>query len=152
VPAGKACRTAVVSLHLGLPIWMQWAPDTASVAVGSRRSEVSLWNIETGTLDVSLVGHTKSVYAVNYCGNRVVSGSADHLIKVSQSRCPAGDRTSRGSVCMGHQIWDTRTGECTTTFGFDGSGHSSSVLCVQNDGAYRVGGWSVDCLPHVLCE
>jgi WD40 repeat protein len=130
---------------------LQWAPGSASVAVGSRRSEICLWNIETGALETTLVGHTKSVYAVNYGGSVVVSGSADHFIKVGDHvviACVSADVL--GCLWFG-QIWDTRSGECTTTFGFDGSGHSSSVLCVQNDGAYRVGTLCMRVLVFECC-
>ncbi len=90
---------------------LKWAPGAPLVAVGTRRADVCVWDLNRCKVVQAFSGHTKQVYALNYDAHSLVSASGDGLSKV----------------------WDVRTSTCCTTL----VGHTSAVMAVQADG-YRV--------------
>src|SRR5207249_813914 len=80
--------------------------DKRTLASGSHDSIVRLWDLQTGQLRKTLVGHSGSIYSVAFSpdGSTLASGSADKTIKV----------------------WDCSTGRLLETI----VGHSDAVLCV----------------------
>ncbi len=110
---------------------LAWAAHTDLVAVGGRKSVVSLWDIAAGRAVASLDGHSKQVYAVHFTEpRRVLSASGDTLVKV----------------------WDARTAECVHSL----AGHTSAAMCVQSDDVYKVrlrtgAGVSSSLTCHLVC-
>ncbi|MCU0516728.1 MAG: hypothetical protein MUC60_07630 [Oscillatoria sp. Prado101] len=51
---------------------------------GSNDKTIKIWNLDTGTLQNTLTGHTDTVYsvAISPDGKTLVSGSNDHTIKI----------------------------------------------------------------------
>lgn len=80
---------------------MAWSPDGATLASGSQDYTIKLWDVCTGEVLRTLVGHSYWVSALMYAPNHacsskspvLASGSADETIK----------------------LWDTETGRCLKT-------------------------------------
>jgi WD40 repeat protein len=68
-----------------------FSPDGKSIVSGDDSGTIKLWNIMTGEVIHTFVGHSKRVNSVALSpdGTRIVSGSDDHTIK----------------------LWDVKTGE-----------------------------------------
>ncbi|GAA6001194.1 hypothetical protein JCM10207_007454 [Rhodosporidiobolus poonsookiae] len=79
--------------------------DKDKVVWASDGHSVNVFDTSTGALRVSLNGHEGGVWALQYIGNVLVSGSTDRTVR----------------------IWDLETGRCTHTF----IGHTSTVRCLQ---------------------
>lgn len=87
-----------------------WSPDGALIAdIGADRS-IRVWNVATGALERSLIGHTGPV--------RNIAWSADGSFVVSGAGWQGVDNTAR--------IWSPTTGQALHTL----SGHSDFVFSV----------------------
>ncbi|KAL6597149.1 WD40-repeat-containing domain protein [Neocallimastix sp. 'constans'] len=75
----------------------------------------SNWNNKNYCI-CSMLGHTDSIYCLQYDNNKIISGSRDKTIK----------------------IWDLKTNECIKTL----EGHNGSVLTLQFNEKYLVSGSS----------
>ena len=51
---------------------------------GSDDNTIKLWNLNTGELELTLSGHSRTVSSVAVSGDKIVSGSADNTIKMWQ--------------------------------------------------------------------
>jgi WD40 repeat protein len=85
---------------------------------GSHDRTLKLWDLETGSLIRSFVGHTDSIYtvAVTPDGHIVLSGSADRTVR----------------------LWDLQTGRLLHTFAEHGGPVSAVVVCP--DGRHALSG------------
>eukprot|EP01114_Cavostelium_apophysatum_P004245 TRINITY_DN1442_c0_g1_i2.p1 TRINITY_DN1442_c0_g1~~TRINITY_DN1442_c0_g1_i2.p1 ORF type:complete len:899 (+),score=177.83 TRINITY_DN1442_c0_g1_i2:393-3089(+) len=71
---------------------------------------IMLWNLSTGRISSSWSEHSQKITCVEVCGNKVVSGSADKLVK----------------------MWDLEAGKCVETF----NGHAGKISCVDLNEKY----------------
>ncbi|CCC12558.1 unnamed protein product [Sordaria macrospora k-hell] len=74
-------------------------------STGSDDTLIHVYDTKTGKLRTKLEGHEGGVWALQYVGNTLVSGSTDRSVRV----------------------WDIQKGICTQTF----YGHTSTVRCLQ---------------------
>lgn len=99
-----------------------FSPNGKQIASGSTNNTVLIWDIETGSVTLTCVGHTASVTSVEWSpdGKMVASASLDHTVRV----------------------WDSTTGTAKWTF----IGHQNLVRTVSwsNDGSMIASGSSVD--------
>jgi len=79
--------------------------DDDKILSGSDDHSINVSSTRDGTLLRRMRGHEGGVWALEYLGNTLVSGSTDRTVR----------------------IWDIETGECTHVFG----GHTSTVRCLQ---------------------
>ncbi|KAJ3049795.1 hypothetical protein HK097_009213, partial [Rhizophlyctis rosea] len=94
------------------------SPDGQMVAAASLNEKACIWNLHTGDLLRTLVGHEDCVRAVAFSGDGV------HIVT--------------GSVDRSAKIWRTGTGVCVATL----KGHEKAVDCVafSRDGRWVVTG------------
>eukprot|EP00026_Physarum_polycephalum_P002522 Phypoly_transcript_02529.p1 GENE.Phypoly_transcript_02529~~Phypoly_transcript_02529.p1 ORF type:complete len:397 (+),score=32.93 Phypoly_transcript_02529:1556-2746(+) len=81
---------------------------------GSADKTMKMWDLSTGQLVSSLVGHQESIRCLQVDRSVVLSGSNDHSMK----------------------LWDLRTTACATTL----KGHTAGIRCLQFSGAGLVSG------------
>jgi len=86
--------------------------DGLSVGAGCRHAQVQRWDVETGALVDSLLGHSKEVHCLQMCDRQMYTGSGDASVK----------------------MWDTLSGRCQFTF----REHSATVMTLQFDNEYRL--------------
>ncbi|KAL4892688.1 WD40-repeat-containing domain protein [Aspergillus ambiguus] len=79
--------------------------DTDKVLTGSDDTNINVYDTKTGVLRATLEGHEGGVWALEYYGNTLVSGSTDRSVRV----------------------WDIEQERCTQVF----HGHTSTVRCLQ---------------------
>jgi len=80
---------------------------------GSDDTNINVYDTNTGVMRTTLEGHEGGVWALQYEGNTLVSGSTDRTVRV----------------------WDIAKGECTQIF----HGHTSTVRCLQILTPTRIG-------------
>lgn len=79
--------------------------DTDKILTGSDDTNINVYGTKTGALKATLEGHEGGVWALEYYGNTLVSGSTDRSVRV----------------------WDIERARCTQIF----QGHTSTVRCLQ---------------------
>lgn len=79
--------------------------DEDKIIAGSDNCKINVYDTKTGALRAILEGHDGGVWALEYYGNTLVSGSTDRTIR----------------------IWDIEKAECTHVF----KGHASTVRNLQ---------------------
>ncbi|KAL6233161.1 hypothetical protein BDW75DRAFT_232197 [Aspergillus navahoensis] len=79
--------------------------DTDKILTGSDDTNINVYDTKTGVLRATLEGHEGGVWALEYYGNTLVSGSTDRSVRV----------------------WDIDKARCTQIF----HGHTSTVRCLQ---------------------
>ncbi|ORZ39291.1 WD40-repeat-containing domain protein [Catenaria anguillulae PL171] len=79
--------------------------DKLVMALAEPDHLICMYAIRTGTLIREFIGHKSGVWAMQYAGNTLVSGSTDHSVRV----------------------WDMSTGKTTHVFGE----HTRAVRCLQ---------------------
>ena len=79
--------------------------DEDKIIAGSDNCKINVYDTKTGALRAILEGHDGGVWALEYYGNTLVSGSTDRTIR----------------------IWDIEKAECTHVF----KGHTSTVRNLQ---------------------
>jgi hypothetical protein len=136
---------------------------------GHGSGQLRVWNVETGTCDQVLEGHTRhTVWALAVCGSRLASGSSDKSVKI----WGMGDdgRLACNKTLLGHagwiwslagwqgkvlsgchdktiRVWDAGTGAHDATLaGHDGhvlalALHGDRLFSAASDGTIRV--WAV---------
>jgi WD40 repeat protein/uncharacterized caspase-like protein len=77
---GQLVRTFGDNLQLVESV--AFLPDSRTLVAGSADRMVRLWDIETGRIVRTLVGHTDAVLTVKAAGNRIVSAGPDKVIRV----------------------------------------------------------------------
>jgi len=86
----------------------------SAVACGTADSVVRLWDLRSGMVQRSLIGHTGPITALQFDDVHLVTGSADRSIRVSLASCP---------FHITHpdylQIWDLRTGSIYDAFAYE---------------------------------
>lgn len=73
----------------------------AALACGTADGMVRLWDLRSGTVSRSLVGHTGPVTALQFDDVHLVTGSADRSIRVSFTRSYFGDKLLTELLDMG---------------------------------------------------
>jgi len=76
----------------GGPVYrMDFSPDGARLAAGSKNGEVHIWNVATRALERTLKGHAKNVNGVRFSpdGKLLVSGGHDEWLLVWSMAAPA---------------------------------------------------------------
>ena len=81
--------------HINLAQSFSFSPDSSTLASANQRSAVDLWDVSTGELKKTLVGHTGAVYSTSFSpdGQTLASGSSDGTVR----------------------LWDVATGELKNT-------------------------------------
>ncbi|XHG01603.1 hypothetical protein AWENTII_004975 [Aspergillus wentii] len=79
--------------------------DTDKILTGSDDTKINVYDTKTGAQRATLAGHDGGVWALEYYGNTLVSGSTDRSVRV----------------------WDIERARCTQVF----HGHTSTVRCLQ---------------------
>ncbi|KAI9370850.1 WD40-repeat-containing domain protein [Aspergillus egyptiacus] len=79
--------------------------DTDKILTGSDDTNINVYDTKTGVKRATLEGHEGGVWALEYYGNTLVSGSTDRTVRV----------------------WDIERARCTQIF----HGHTSTVRCLQ---------------------
>lgn len=98
----------------------------AALACGTADGMVRLWDLRSGQVHRSLVGHTGAVTCLQFDDSMLVTGSADRSIRVSSDPMPYFIFTS-GRLLVVHeettlisiQIWDLRTGSIIDAYAYD---------------------------------
>ena len=85
----------------------------AALACGTADGMVRLWDLRSGNVHRSLVGHTGPVTALQFDDVHLVTGSLDRSIRVRISGRP------RFSADSNLQIWDLRTGGIYDAYAYD---------------------------------
>lgn len=84
----------------------------AALACGTADGMVRLWDLRSGQVHRSLVGHTGPVTCLQFNETHLVTGSVDRSIRVSHSgRFVA--------ITNSQQIWDLRTGSIYDAYAYD---------------------------------
>jgi mitochondrial division protein 1 len=86
----------------------------AALACGTADGMVRLWDLRSGQVHRSLVGHTGPVTCLQFDDTHLVTGSADRSIRVS---CPR--KLYPEFLLTLHQIWDLRTGSIFDAYAYD---------------------------------
>ncbi|MCC6797783.1 MAG: WD40 repeat domain-containing protein [Candidatus Hydrogenedentes bacterium] len=86
---------------------ISWAPDGRRIAVGYSDCTIRIWDTESKSESLTLIGHTADVRGVDWLSDsrRIVSGSLDGTVR----------------------LWDALDGVLLNTF----HGHESSVIAVK---------------------
>jgi division protein 1 len=85
----------------------------AALACGTADGMVRLWDLRSGQVHRSLVGHTGPVTALQFDDVHLVTGSADRSIRVGQ--IPQSHFAHANAL----QIWDLRTGSIYDAYAYD---------------------------------
>ena len=85
----------------------------AALACGTADGMVRLWDLRSGQVHRSLVGHTGAVTCLQFDDVHLVTGSADRSIRVSIVALTFKRVLTRS------QIWDLRTGSIFDAFAYD---------------------------------
>lgn len=89
----------------------------SALACGTADGMVRLWDLRSGTVHRSLVGHTGPVTCLQFDDVHLVTGSADRSIRVSLL---VTDVCMRDQNVLTHgQIWDLRTGSISDAYAYD---------------------------------
>jgi WD40 repeat protein len=137
-----------------------WSPDGSRILSGSADQTLRLWNVSSGRLERTFVGHSATVTSVAWApdGCCVLSGSADSTLRlwnVSSGACvrtfrghkgmvtsvaisPDGRFALSGSADRTVRLWHLASGRCLWTF----TGHTKRVTSVgfSPDGRFAVSG------------
>jgi glucose repression regulatory protein TUP1 len=107
-----------------------FSPDGEYLVAGAEDKTVKVWNINSGILQHSFVGHELDIYSLDFSpDNRfIVSGSGDGKAK----------------------IWNMETGKCEHTLGNDDVGPKEGVtsVAISPDGRVVAAG-SLDCVVRL---
>jgi WD40 repeat protein len=150
--------------HAGAISTVAFSPNGALALSGSNDNTMKLWDVATGTLVRTFVGHSNWVHSVAFSpdGTRVLSGSRDKTVKLwdaatgalvrtfnghsrevlSVAFSPDGSRVLSGSIDKTMRLWDAATGATLRTF----KGHSAEVTSVafSPDGTRALSSGSYD--------
>lgn len=65
-------------------ISLAWSPDSSRIVTGAKDGTVQIWNMQTGTREHQLLGHTDIVWNVAWSsdGTRIVTGSRDRTARI----------------------------------------------------------------------
>ncbi len=118
---------------------MSFSPDSNRIVVTSSDKVARVWDVATGSLLLTLTGHSGAVFSAAYSpdGKRIVTASADktaiiwdassgqpqrtlsgHLAAVgSAAFSPDGNRVLTTSADQSARVWDAATGNPIFTFG-----------------------------------
>ena len=89
----------------------------AALACGTADGMVRLWDLRSGQVHRSLVGHTGAVTCLQFDESALVTGSADRSIRVCLPQNTEGNKESQ--LLMKTQIWDLRTGSIVDAYAYD---------------------------------
>ena len=87
----------------------------AALACGTADGMVRLWDLRSGQVHRSLVGHTGPVTCLQFDDTHLVTGSADRSVRVRRTVVFATSYIA--DITM--QIWDLRTGSIFDAFAYD---------------------------------
>lgn len=86
----------------------------AALACGTADGMVRLWDLRSGQVHRSLVGHTGPVTCLQFDDVHLVTGSLDRSIRVSHPHS-----TTLHSLQLSLQIWDLRTGSIHDAYAYE---------------------------------
>ena len=83
-----------------------WSPDGTQLASGSDDKTVRVWNVQTGTEDKQLEGHTGWVNSVAWSldGAQLASGSDDEIVRVWNVQTGIEDKQLQGHTQRVHSV------------------------------------------------
>lgn len=88
----------------------------AALACGTADGMVRLWDLRSGQVHRSLVGHTGPVTCLQFDDVHLVTGSLDRSIRVSS---PVANHADQLRMLTSTQIWDLRTGSIHDAYAYD---------------------------------
>ena len=88
----------------------------AALACGTADGMVRLWDLRSGQVHRSLVGHTGPVTCLQFDDVHLVTGSMDRSIRVSPTSIII---SVEPTWLINHQIWDLRTGSIHDAYAYD---------------------------------
>lgn len=129
-----------------------FSPDGQFLVAGAEDRTVKIWDIQSGILKHSLVGHELDIYSLDFSSDNklIVSGSGDGKVKIwdmssgknvytlgnddvgpkegvtSVALSPDGKIVAAGSLDCAVRLWDTQTGNFIGAL----KGHEDSVYSV----------------------
>jgi len=109
-------------------------------AVGCCNAQIQNWDIETGVLKGSVLGHTKEVHTLQVASSCIISGSGDCSVRIwdrASNRCASVLRGHNGSVM-------TVKVSLFKSIMFVFPTHHALILNLQYDEDYRIMSGSYD--------
>lgn len=96
----------------------------SALACGTADGMVRLWDLRSGQVHRSLLGHTGAVTCLQFDDVHLVTGSLDRSVRVSRpppfvTACRAGRRRRSKLTRRRGQIWDLRTGSIFDAFAYE---------------------------------
>ena len=91
----------------------------AALACGTADGMVRLWDLRSGQVHRSLVGHTGPVTCLQFDDVHLVTGSLDRSIRVSHASHCSPIQQIKTSTDLHLQIWDLRTGSIHDAYAYD---------------------------------
>lgn len=91
----------------------------AALACGTADGMVRLWDLRSGQVHRSLVGHTGPITCLQFDDVHLVTGSLDRSIRVSFCTSPFTLSLPLTILTHTQQIWDLRTGSIHDAFAYD---------------------------------
>jgi WD40 repeat protein/TolA-binding protein len=110
LPTGKPWK--ILAGHTGYVHSLSFSADSQTLATASEDKTLRLWSVATGEMQRVFNGHSNSVFAVSWLGDRLLSGSFDRSIRVWDSRSGVSLRVLQGHESgvgalglSGGQLW-----------------------------------------------
>lgn len=91
----------------------------AALACGTADGMVRLWDLRSGQVHRSLVGHTGPVTCLQFDDVHLVTGSLDRSIRVSHASHHFSTEYIKTTTNLHLQIWDLRTGSIHDAYAYD---------------------------------
>lgn len=83
IESGKR-RASISEGHINLAQSLSFSPDSSMLANANQRKGIDLWDVATGEIKKTLVGHTGPVYSTSFSpdGQTLASGSSDGTVRL----------------------------------------------------------------------